>query len=84
MKKALSLTLALMMAASMATSVHAAKFTPSVSGKEAPAVVTSTVVSEDGKKISYVGRVLNQDSTEVKKLKKSWMRLTSRLRKQKH
>lgn len=75
MKKALSLTLALMMAASMATSVHAAKFTPSVSGKEAPAVVTSTVVSEDGKKTSYVGQVMNQDGKEVKKLKKSQIKV---------
>ena len=57
MKKALSLILALMLTATMATSAVAANFTPSVTGKDAPDVVTTTVISKDGKRLAISVRL---------------------------
>lgn len=76
MKKALSLILALMLTATMATSAVAANFTPSVTGKDAPDVVTTTVISKDGKKTSYIGQIVDKDGKAVKKVEKSKITIT--------
>lgn len=76
MKKALSLILAMMLTATMATSAVAANFTPSVTGKDAPDVVTTTVISKGGKKTSYIGQIVDKDGKVVKKVEKSKITIT--------
>ena len=66
MKKLAVFMLAMALAVSTSISAMATSFTPSVQGKDAPDVVTKTVISKDGSIKKYSGQVVDKNGKVVK------------------